>query len=106
VMFEEEMDRERFYGMPSAGALGVLVQILMSKGTTSITHDLLDHFSDGIYDLVQIIDELQLLGHLDVTAVQLDGFDTSRLEITLPGQDYLSGFAWELIDKYQGYFSD
>jgi hypothetical protein len=47
-----------------------------------------------------------LSGVLDVTAVQQDGVDTSKLEITLQGHAYLSGFAWELIDNYQNYFSD
>ena len=55
---------------------------------------------------MQAIDELQLLGVLDVTAVQQDGVDTSKLEITLPGHAYLSGFAWELIENYQNYFSE
>ena len=105
-MFEDDIDLEGFYGMPSASALGVLFQILISNGKVATTHDLLDHFSDGIYDLVQAIDELQLSGVLDVTAVQQDGVDTSKLEITLQGHAYRSGFAWELIDNYQNYFSD
>ena len=92
--------------MPSARALGVLFQILISNGKVATTHDLLDHFTDGIYDLIQAVEELQLLGHLDVTAVQQDGVDTSKLEITLPGHGYLSGFAWELIENYQNYFSE
>jgi hypothetical protein len=105
-MFEDEIDLEGLYGMPSARAFGVLLTILISNGKVATTHDLLDCFTDGIYDLVQAIDELQLLGHLDVTAVRQDGVDTSKLEITLPGHAYLSGFAWELIENYQNYFSD
>jgi hypothetical protein len=105
-MFEDDIDLEGFYGMPSARALGVLFQILISNGKVATTHDLLDHFTDGIYDLVQAVEELQLLGHLDVTNVQQDGVDTSKLDITLPGHAYLSGFAWELIENYQNYFSD
>ena len=105
-MFEDDIDLEGFYGMPSARALGVLFQILISNGKVATTHDLLDHFTDGIYDLIQAVEELQLLGHLDVTAVQQDGVDTSKLEITLPGNAYLSGFAWELIENYQNYFSE
>ncbi len=105
-MFEDDIDLEGFYGMPSARALGVLFQILISNGKVATTHDLLDHFSDGIYDSVQAIDELQLLGVLNVTAVQQDGVDTSKLEITLLGHAYLSGFAWELIENYQDYFSE
>jgi hypothetical protein len=104
-MFEDDIDLEGFYGMPSARALGILFQILISNGKVSTTHDLLDYFSDGIYDLVQAIDELKWLGFLEVTAVQQDGVDTSKLEITLPGHGYLSGFAWELIENYQNYFS-
>jgi len=105
-MFEDDIDLEGFYGMPSARALGVLFQILISNGKVATTHDLLDHFTDGIYDLIQAVEELQLLGHLDVTAVQQDGVDTSKLDITLPGHAHLSGFAWELIENYQNYFSD
>jgi hypothetical protein len=105
-MFEDDIDLEGFYGMPSARALGVLFQILISNGKVATTHDLLDHFTDGIYDLVQAVEELQLLGHLDVTNVQQDGVDTSKLDITLPGHAFLSGFAWELIENYQNYFSD
>jgi hypothetical protein len=105
-MFEDDIDLEGFYGMPSARALGVLFQILISNGKVATTHDLLDHFTDGIYELIQAVKELQLLGHLDVTAVQQDGVDTSKLEITLPGHAYLSGFAWELIENYQNYFSE
>jgi hypothetical protein len=105
-MFEDDIDLEGFYGMPSARALGVLFQILISNGKVATTHDLLDHFTDGIYDLIQAVEELQLLGHLDVTNVQQDGVDTSKLDITLPGHAYLSGFAWELIENYQNYFSD
>ena len=105
-MFEDDIDLEGFYGMPSARALGVLFQILISNGKVTTTHYLLDYFSDGIHELRQAIDELQLLGLLEVTAVQQDGVDTSKLEITLPGHAYLSGFAWELIDNYQHYFSD
>ena len=105
-MFEDDIDLEGFYGMPSARALGVLFQILISNGKVATTHDLLDHFTDGIYDLIQAVEELQLLGHLDVTNVQQDGVDTSKLEITLPGHAYLSGFAWELIENYQNYFSE
>jgi len=105
-MFEDDIDLEGFYGMPSARALGVLFQILISNGKVATTHDLLDHFTDGIYDLIQAVEELQLLGHLDVTAVQQDGVDTSKLDITLPDHAYLSGFAWELIENYQNYFSD
>ena len=105
-MFADDIDLEGFYGMPSARALGVLFQILISNGKVATTHDLLDHFTDGIYDLIQAVEELQLLGHLDVTNVQQDGVDTSKLEITLPGHAYLSGFAWELIENYQNYFSD
>ena len=105
-MFEDDIDLEGFYGMPSARALGVLFQILISNGKVATTHDLLDHFTDGIYDLIQAVEELQLLGHLDVTAVQQAGVDTSKLDITLPGHAYLSGFAWELIENYQNYFSD
>lgn len=105
-MFEDDIDLEGFYGMPSASALGVLFQILISNGKVATTHDLLDYFSDGIHELRQAIDELQLLGVLDVTAVQQDGVDTSKLEITLRGHAYLSGFAWELIENYQNYFSE
>lgn len=105
-MFEDDIDLEGFYGMPSARALGVLFQILISNGKVATTHDLLDYFSDGIHELRQAIDELLLLGLLEVTAVQQDGVDTSKLDITLPGHAYLSGFAWELIDNYQHYFSD
>lgn len=105
-MFENDIDLEGFYGMPSARALGVLFQILISNGKVATTHDLLDYFSDGIHELRQAIDELLLLGLLEVTAVQQDGVDTSKLDITLPGHAYLSGFAWELIDNYQHYFSD
>ena len=105
-MFEDDIDLEGFYGIPSARALGVLFQILISNGKVATTHDLLDHFTDGIYDLIQAVEELQLLGHLDVTNVQQDGVDTSKLDITLPGHAYLSGFAWELIENYQNYFSD
>jgi hypothetical protein len=105
-MFEDDIDLEGFYGMPSARALGVLFQILISNGKVATTHDLLDYFSDGIHELRQAIDELQLLGVLNVTAVQQDGVDTSKLEITLTGHAYLSGFAWELIENYQNYFSE
>ena len=105
-MFEDDIDLEGFYGMPSARALGVLFQILISNGKVATTHDLLDYFSDGIHELRQAIDELQLLGVLNVTAVQQDGVDTSKLDITLPGHAYLSGFAWELIENYQNYFSE
>jgi hypothetical protein len=105
-MFEGDIDLEGFYGMPSARALGVLFQILISNGKVATTHDLLDYFSDGIHELRQAIDELQLLGVLNVTAVQQDGVDTSKLEITLPGHAYLSGFAWVLIENYQNYFSE
>jgi hypothetical protein len=105
-MFEDDIDLEGFYGMPSARALGILFQILISNGKVSTTHDLLDCFSDGIHELRQAIEELQLLGLIEVTGVQQDGVDTSKLEITLPGHVYLSGFAWELIENYQNYFSE
>ena len=105
-MFEDEIDLEDFYGMPSARALGVLFQILISNGKVATTHDLLEYFSDGIHELKQAIYELQSLGHLEVAAVQQDGVDTLKLEITLQGHAYLSGFAWELIENYQNYFSD
>ena len=72
-MFEDDIDLKGFYGMPSARALGVLFQILISNGKVATTHDLLDYFSDGIHELRQAIDELQLLGVLNVTAVQQDG---------------------------------
>ena len=105
-MFEDEIDLEGFYGMPSAGALGVLVQILVANGKASTAHDLLDYFSDGIHDLRQIVDELRLLGLLDVTEMLVNGTETARLDITIPGHAYLSQFAWELINNYESYFSD
>ena len=54
-MFEDDIDLEGFYGMPSARALGVLFQILISNGKVATTHDLLVDFTDGIYDLIQAV---------------------------------------------------
>lgn len=105
-MFEDEIDLEGIYGMPSASALGVLFQLLISSRDTSTTHDLLDHFSDGIHELRQSISELQSYGFIEVTAVQQNGVDTSKLAITLKGHTYLSGFAWELITRYESYFRE
>lgn len=105
-MFEDEIDLEDFYGMPSAAAFGVLMQMITSSGNVSTAHDLLECFSDGIHDLSRAVDELQILGFLDVTAIEVEGMPTVKLDITFLGHTYLSMFAWELIDSYQSYFSD
>ena len=46
------------------------------------------------------------MGFLDVTAIEVEGMPTVKLDITFLGHTYLSMFAWELIDSYQSYFSD
>lgn len=106
VMFEDEIDLEDFYGMPTAAAFGVLMQIITSSGKVSTTHDLLECFSDGIHDLSRAVSELQMLGFLDVNAIEVEGLPTVKLDITFLGHTYLSMFAWELIENYQSYYRD
>jgi hypothetical protein len=105
-MFEDDIDLERLYGMPSAASLGLLVQIVASDGKVSTTHDLLDCFSDGIHDLGWAINDLQMLGFVNATSAEVDGMATVKLEVTLLGHTYLSMFAWQLIENYQSYFRD
>ena len=105
-MFEDKIDLEGFYGMQSASSLAVLIQILASNGKISTTHDLQDRFSDGIHDLILVVDELQMLGFLDVTATEVNCIATAKLEISSRGHALLSLYALELIDYYQPYFKD
>ena len=81
VMFEDDIDLERLYGMPSAASLGLLVQIVASDGKVSTTHDLLDCFSDGIHDLGWAINDLQMLGFVNATSAEVDGMATVKLKL-------------------------
>lgn len=105
-MFEDDIDLENYYGMPSAAAFGVLMWIITSNGKVSTTHDLLEGFSDGIHDLSRAVGELEMLGFLEVSAIEVESIPTVKLDITFRGHTYLSMFAWELIDNYQSYFRD
>ena len=105
-MFDDFLDRRKYFGLLSSCSLGVLVQLLASDGTINYVHDLIDYFADGIHDLSWTIHGLHTLDFIIATPAGLNGVPTARLEITFRGHAYLSLFAWELIENYQSYFRD
>ncbi|NDF93544.1 MAG: hypothetical protein EB122_03150 [Actinobacteria bacterium] len=105
-MFDDFLDRQKYFGLLSSCSLGVLVQLLASGGKLIYVHDLIDYFADGIHDLSWTIHELHTLDFIVATPAEVNGVPTSLLEITFRGHAFLSLFAWELIENYQSYLRD
>jgi hypothetical protein len=105
-MFEEAIDLDAFYGLPSSSALGILIQISATDREEMTLHHLTLYFSDHQNMLREAIDELQFLGLLHAEETNMYGTDTLRLTITMPGHIYLSGFAEKLNYQYKSYFSE
>jgi hypothetical protein len=103
-MFGDDHDPVGPFELPASSSLGVLIQILAANGKVNTIHDLVDYFSDGLYDLIWAVNDLHMLDLIDLTVIEVDGVATARIQITFRGHAYLSSIAWQLIDNYQSYF--